>query len=64
MGTDITKLRTGAVARLATDTLAPKKIETVGIVGAGFQSYEQIKAIEAVRDFDRILVSHPDNTAI
>lgn len=63
-GTEITKLRTGAVAGLATDTFAPEQIETVGIVGAGVQSYEQIKAIEAVRDFDRILVSDPDDTAV
>lgn len=63
-GTEITKLRTGAVAGVATDQFAPEYINTVGIVGAGVQSYEQIRAIEAVRDFDRILVSDPDKSAL
>lgn len=63
-GTVITKLRTGAAAGVATNVLAKDDINDVGIVGAGVQSYEQVRAIESVRDFNNILVSDPDESAI
>lgn len=63
-GTELTGRRTGAAAGVATDNLAPGDVSTVGIVGAGAQAYEQVRAIAAVRDFDTILVSDPDDDAV
>lgn len=63
-GTEITGLRTGAVAGVATDELAPDYINTLGIIGAGAQSYEQVNSIESVRDFNQILISDPSDSAV
>ena len=63
-GTEITKRRTAAVSALATDYLAPSGIKKVGVLGAGVQSYEQIYALQEVREFNTILVSDVDDTAI
>jgi alanine dehydrogenase len=56
-GTEITGRRTGAVAAVATDYLAIDDAKTLGIVGAGAQSYEQVNAISTVRDIETIVVS-------
>lgn len=63
-GTEITKRRTATVAAIATDYLAVNNVENLGILGAGVQSYEQVRAIEEVRDFNRILVSDVRDEAI
>lgn len=63
-GTEITKRRTATVSAIATDYLAKDNIETLGILGAGVQSYEQVYAIEEVRDFRKILVSDINEEAI
>src|SRR6056297_3998130 len=48
-GTELTMKRTGAAAAVATDYLALEDATTMGIVGAGVQSYTQLEAISEVR---------------
>lgn len=63
-GTELTKRRTAAVSAIATDHLAEDSITTLGILGAGVQAYEQVRAIEQVRDFDTLHVSDIDDKAV
>ncbi|WP_435196929.1 ornithine cyclodeaminase family protein [Natronomonas sp. EA1] len=56
-GTTVTRLRTGAAAAVATDYLAVDDATTMGIVGAGVQSYTQLEAISEVRPIDTVVVS-------
>lgn len=63
-GTEVTKRRTATASAIATNHLAKDNIETLGILGAGVQSYEQVYAIEQVRDFRKILVSDINQKAI
>lgn len=63
-GTEMTKRRTAAVSALAADYLAPESSSTLGILGAGSQSYEQIRAISTIRDIQEILVSDLDQSAV
>lgn len=63
-GTEITKRRTAAVAAVATDYLSSESATSLGILGAGVQSYEQVKAISEIRDIKEIYVSDIDNDAI
>ncbi len=52
---EMTAFRTGAATGVATDALARTDCETLGMVGAGKQSYYQAKAILTVRpSIDRI----------
>ncbi|HDS45897.1 MAG TPA: ornithine cyclodeaminase family protein [Methanomicrobia archaeon] len=46
---EMTAFRTGAATGVATDALARRDCETLGLVGAGKQSYYQAKAILTVR---------------
>ncbi len=55
-GTYITALRTGAVGAVATKYLAKKEAKTLGVVGAGVQSLNQILAISKVRKLKEIVV--------
>lgn len=43
------QIRTGAASGVATDALAPQQIETVGLIGSGFQSWTQLEAVLTVR---------------
>ncbi|MBN2517546.1 MAG: ornithine cyclodeaminase family protein [Candidatus Altiarchaeota archaeon] len=63
-GTYITSLRTGAAAAIATKYLAKEEGSSLGVVGAGVQSKQQIKAISVVRDLDEILVSDVRDGAV
>jgi len=63
-GTTLTRLRTGAAAAVATDALARPDAGTLGLVGAGVQSYYQLEAIALVRDVESVVVSDPDGDAI
>ncbi|GAA0295083.1 ornithine cyclodeaminase family protein [Halarchaeum salinum] len=56
-GTVLTMKRTGAAAAVATDALAVADATSVGIVGAGVQSYTQLEAISQVRDITEVVVS-------
>ena len=56
-GTNLTRLRTGAAAAVATDHLAVPNADSLGLVGAGVQSYTQLEAIAAVRDIERVVIA-------
>ena len=59
-GTTLTMKRTGAAAAVATDHLAVPDASSLGIVGAGVQSYTQLEAIAEVRDIEEVVVSDLD----
>jgi alanine dehydrogenase len=63
-GTTVTRLRTGAAAAVATDHLAVEDATSLGIVGAGVQSYSQLEAIAAVRPIERVVVSDLDDERV
>jgi len=59
-GTTLTMKRTGAAAAVATDYLAVEDASSLGLVGAGVQSYMQLEAISQVRPIEEVVVSDPD----
>ncbi|TKX80553.1 ornithine cyclodeaminase family protein [Halorubrum sp. SD626R] len=63
-GTTLTMKRTGAAAAVATDHLAVPDATSLGIVGAGVQSYTQLEAIAEVRDIDEVVVSDLDEERV
>ena len=63
-GTALTMKRTGAAAAVATKYLAVEDATSLGIVGAGVQSYSQLEAIAAVRPIDTVVVSDVDDDAV
>lgn len=56
-GTNLTRLRTGAAAAVATDHLAVADADSLGLVGAGVQSYTQLEAISSVRDIEKVVIA-------
>jgi len=56
-GTELTGRRTGAAAAVATDHLAVEDATSLGIVGAGAQSYTQLEAISSVRPIGKVVVN-------
>ncbi len=63
-GTTLTRKRTGAAAAVATDHLAVSDADSLGIVGAGVQSYTQLEAISVVRDIETVVVADKREAAI
>ncbi|AGB30124.1 ornithine cyclodeaminase [Natrinema pellirubrum DSM 15624] len=63
-GTTLTMKRTGAAAAVATDYLAVEDATSLGLVGAGVQSYTQIEAISEVRPIEEVVVSDPDDERV
>ncbi|ELY46308.1 alanine dehydrogenase [Natronorubrum sulfidifaciens] len=63
-GTMLTMKRTGAAAAVATDYLAVEDATTLGIVGAGVQSYTQLEAISEVRPIEEVVVSDLDEDRV
>ena len=63
-GTTLTRKRTGAAAAVATDHLAVADAASLGIVGAGVQSYTQLEAISEVREIETVVVADRNETAI
>jgi alanine dehydrogenase len=59
-GTTLTTKRTGAAAAVATDRLAVRDATTLGLVGAGVQSYAQLDAILTVRPIETVIVADAD----
>ena len=55
-GPTLTAIRTGAVAGLATDLLAPSHATSLAMIGAGAMARDQIAAICTVRHIERIIV--------
>ena len=52
----LTEIRTGLAGALAAKYLAPKTIETAGVIGAGAQARAQMRGLRLVRNFKRLLV--------
>jgi len=63
-GTTLTMKRTGAAAAVATDYLAVKDASSLGLVGAGVQSYMQLEAISQIRPIEEVVVSDPDEDRV
>jgi len=63
-GTELTMKRTGAAAAVATDHLAVEDASSLGIVGAGVQSYTQLEAIAEIRPIETVVVSDVDEAAV
>jgi alanine dehydrogenase len=63
-GTTLTRLRTGAAAAVATDHLAVEDASSLGIIGAGVQSYTQLEAIAEVRPINKVVVSDLDDERV
>ena len=63
-GTTLTMKRTGAAAAVATDELAVPDATSLGIVGAGVQSYTQLEAIATVRDIEEVVISDLDEERV
>jgi ornithine cyclodeaminase len=55
-GPTLTAIRTGAVAGLATDLLADPSATSMAMLGAGAMAEDQIAAVRAVRDIDRLVI--------
>ncbi|MFT9849387.1 cyclodeaminase [Aneurinibacillus sp. REN35] len=55
----LTDIRTAAAGAVAAKYLAKQELDTVGVIGAGAQARYQIRALQQVRDFNRVLVYGP-----
>ncbi|MDD4160505.1 MAG: ornithine cyclodeaminase family protein [Synergistaceae bacterium] len=55
-GTELTRMRTGAVSGLATKLLANKKAETAALFGTGGQAMSQLEALLTVRKISEVRV--------
>ena len=62
-GSELTRLRTGAAAAVATGHLALSDARSLGLVGAGAQSYAQLEAIATVRAIEEVVVADADPEA-
>ncbi|MFA9416316.1 ornithine cyclodeaminase family protein [Natrinema sp. HArc-T2] len=63
-GTTLTMKRTGAAAAVATDYLAVEDASSLGLVGAGVQSYMQLEAISQIRPIEEVVVSDLDEDRV
>jgi alanine dehydrogenase len=63
-GTELTMKRTGAAAAVATDHLAVEDATSMGLVGAGVQSYTQLEAISKIRPIEEVVISDLDDEAV
>ena len=61
----LTDVRTGMAGALAARHLAREQIATVGVIGSGTQARYQIRSLQLVRAFERVLVYsiNPDDDA-
>ena len=50
------QIRTGAASAYATDLLAPKTADRLGVIGSGFQARSQVEAVAAVRELTEVRV--------
>jgi ornithine cyclodeaminase len=57
----LTNVRTAAAGAVAARHLAPSKVETAGVIGAGVQARLQIQAAYMVRPFRNVLIWSPDD---
>lgn len=61
---EITAIRTGAVAGLAADYMSPKDAKHVCLIGAGKQSIYQLEALCLVRDVNHVVVYDKDEAIL
>ncbi|MGW3963954.1 ornithine cyclodeaminase family protein [Amycolatopsis sp. NPDC005003] len=59
---EVTTLRTGAVAGVATDLLAPASASRLALLGTGAQAADQVRAVAAVRPVRRVAVFGRDHS--
>ena len=52
----LTDLRTAAAGAVAARHLAPRRVTTAGVIGAGVQAELQVRALKLVRDFESLMV--------
>ncbi len=55
----LTDIRTGAAGAVAADVLARSTIEAVGVIGSGIQARWQVRCLNEVRPFSRIVAWSP-----
>lgn len=60
----LTDLRTGVAGAIAADHLAPRHIDTAGVIGTGMQARWQMRGLRLVRDFRRVLVHGRNGAAV
>jgi ectoine utilization protein EutC len=60
----LTDVRTALAGAAAARALAPRRVRTVGIVGAGAQGRYQARALQLVRSFERVLVHDRSSPAV
>ncbi|HEY2360050.1 MAG TPA: ornithine cyclodeaminase family protein [Candidatus Angelobacter sp.] len=60
----LTDIRTAATSAVATDLLARKEVETLGIFGSGRLALAHLAAIPRVRNFKRVLVGGSERSDI
>ncbi|WP_435156101.1 ornithine cyclodeaminase family protein [Haladaptatus sp. DFWS20] len=63
-GTELTMKRTGAAAAVATDYLAVEDATSMGLIGAGVQSYTQLEAISEIRPIEEVVISDLNKEAV
>jgi ornithine cyclodeaminase len=60
----LTDVRTGAAGAVAAKHLAPSKVHTAGVIGAGVQGRFQATALALVRPYERLLVYDTDSARL
>jgi ornithine cyclodeaminase/alanine dehydrogenase-like protein (mu-crystallin family) len=60
----LTDVRTALAGAVAAKHLAPEHVRTVGVIGAGTQGRYQVRALQLVRPFDRVLVYDHSPSAV
>jgi ornithine cyclodeaminase len=60
----LTDVRTALSGAAAAKYLAPRQVRTVGVVGAGAQGRYQVRALQLVRSFERVLVHDRSSAAV
>ena len=59
-GKKVTRIRTAAASALAADILSRKDSRVLGCIGAGYQAYEQIRAVSQIRPIEKVVVADTD----
>lgn len=60
----LTDVRTGLAGAIAAKYLAPEVVTTAGVVGAGMQARYQMRALQLVRSFKRVMVTDLDEDRV
>jgi ornithine cyclodeaminase len=60
----LTDVRTALAGAAAARHLAPQRVRTVGVIGAGAQGRYQVRALQLVRSFEKVLVYDQSAAAV